>query len=484
MTTRKSVFTIGRGKKLYFRLKDEHGRWKNEPTPFERGQESDAERFAIAAQRTIDRKRGELAADAMPTVSEYAATWLDARSKRGLVSFPDDKGRINNHVLPKLGTLRMDEVTPIVIRDFVRELRANPNLAPRTILHVVDITRAMFHSAMIEQLVVMNPVILERGEKPAKVDKDPEWRAEATYTTDEVRTLVTDRRIPPTRRVQYALKALAALRHGEMAGLAWRHYDDTLEPLGRLLVTQSYDRGKTKTEVTRRVPVHPALAAILAAWRAMWADVYGDEPTPDDLIVPTRNRTMVDPSDASEAFKADLVELGLRVKAGKHRSRGGHDFRAWFLTSAREDGADPVFLEEITHAKKRDVIGGYSRFKWSAICSAMSALRFELVDRDPLAVCLDFAYTDSSYRNRYLNTRPRRDSNPDSRVVPSCATEVSVQNDQVIVTRGEIDELRGQASLLRQLAAAVMAGDELAARRLAAEVEGRAVEKPRRKAVP
>jgi integrase len=65
----------------------------------------------------------------------------------------------------------------------------------------------------------------------------------------------------------YAIKAIAGLRHGEAAGLRWRHYDPDLEPLGRLLVATSYDTGRTKTDVTRRVPVHPTLAKILAAWK-------------------------------------------------------------------------------------------------------------------------------------------------------------------------------------------------------------------------
>ena len=69
--------------------------------------------------------------------------------------------------------------------------------------------------------------------------------------------LISDARIPPERRVQYALKAIAGLRHGEVAGLRWRHYDPALEPLGRLVIATSYDTGRTNTEVTRRVPVHP-----------------------------------------------------------------------------------------------------------------------------------------------------------------------------------------------------------------------------------
>jgi integrase len=73
--------------------------------------------------------------------------------------------------------------------------------------------------------------------------------------------LISDARIPEDRRVLYALKALAGLRHGEVAGLTWRQYDATLEPLGGLSLE------RTKTQVPRRVPVHPTLARALAEWK-------------------------------------------------------------------------------------------------------------------------------------------------------------------------------------------------------------------------
>ena len=63
---------------------------------------------------------------------------------------------------------------------------------------------------------------------------------------------------------------------------------------------------------------------ILAAWKlSHWERIYGRAPTIDDLIVPTRNMTPIDPKDANEAFKRDLAALGLRVGAGAHRDRGG-----------------------------------------------------------------------------------------------------------------------------------------------------------------
>jgi len=92
---------------------------------------------------------------------------------------------------------------------------------------------------------------------------------------------------PRDRQLLYGLEGLAALRHGEAAGLRFRHWDAEVTPLGALLVATSYNKGRTKTKRVRRMPVHAVLAAMLAEWKSSgWQQMMGREPTPDDLVVP------------------------------------------------------------------------------------------------------------------------------------------------------------------------------------------------------
>jgi len=281
-----------------------------------------------------------------------------------------DRGRLRNHVFPHIGALLLPDVKSRHVRDMVRALRQAGELAPRTILNVYGLVHTMFRDALVDEMIESNPCMLHRGELPEKIDKDPEWRMSATYTAREVEQLISDARIPVERRVQYALKAIAGLRHGEVAGVRSRHYEVTHEPLGRLVVATSYDTGRTKTEVTRRVPVHATLAKILEAWKlSHWERIYGRAPTIDDLIMPTRNMTPIDPKDPNEAFKRDLAALGLRVGAGAHRDRGGHDLRSWFITTCQEHGAHRDLLRVVTHTAKGDVVSGYTRATWGALCA-------------------------------------------------------------------------------------------------------------------
>lgn len=366
-----------RRKKWWCRLKFD-GEWKRKPTPFSVADGRDmAQRYADAAQAQIDAR----ASGAM-SVAVYARKWIAVRRDRDIASVADDAGRIENHVLPILGALAMSDVKPRHIRDLVRSLVRDGQLAPRTIINTYGALRSMFRDAVIDEIIASTPCVLARGELPAKVDKDSEWRQLATYTVDEVHALICSPLIPVERRVQYAIKALAGLRHGEMAGLRWRHLNTAI---GQLVIATSYDTGRTKTKVTRLVPVHAALARVLEAWGAQhWALTYGRAPTPDDLIVPTRNMTTVDPTDAGRALKTDLDALGFRVDAGEHRDRGSHDLRAWFITTAQEHGAHRDLLRVVTHRADRDVVSGYTRATWAALCAEVGKLRFEIADADLL----------------------------------------------------------------------------------------------------
>lgn len=370
-----------RGKRLWGRVKNETDKWVSIATPFNVGDEDKARRFAAEVQRSFTAKRKASPSGPL-TVARFAEPWLAEREKRGLRSVADDRGRIRNHVLPAIGDMKLEDVRPKHIRDFVRELRRKTDLAPRTIRNTFGIAHAMFQDAVVEELIPGNPCVLKKGELPGKTDKDPEWRNEATFTIAEVVMLVSDERVPHERRIQYALKALAGLRHGEVAGLRLRHYDKAIEPLHRLLVATSYDTGRTKTEVTRKVPVHPVLAGLLATWLSDgWLEVYGRKPKATDLIVPTRNMTPVAAADAVHSFHSDLEKLGLRVEAGKHRKRGGHDLRAWFITTCQEHGAHRDLLRVVTHTGKGDVVSGYTRATWPALCAEVAKLQVPAIAR-------------------------------------------------------------------------------------------------------
>ncbi|MGN6108753.1 MAG: tyrosine-type recombinase/integrase, partial [Kofleriaceae bacterium] len=390
-------YCYARGRKIWFRYQDESGGWVNKSSKFTVDQAEAAGRYIKALLRGIELKVSGVLVTPTMTLREYVEQWIKDREQRDVASIVDERNRLRRYVLPRLGALQLEEVRPRHVRDLIRHLKVTKRkgkdgtekapLAPRTIHHIYNDLHNVFETAIVDEvLVTANPVRVKQNEMPAKVDADPEWRGLATYTTREVETLITSVLIPVIRRVSYALKSVAGLRHGEAAALCVRHLDFDAVPLGRIRVVQAFSTRhskikSTKTEVTRDVPMHPVLQKILKAWlEDHWPRVYGRRPTPDDFVIPTLTFRCISSKDANDAFKLDLRAHGLRVPAGSRRARGGHDLRSWYETNCIEDGADSLLLRRTTHAKPKDVSGGYERFSWKSLCREVAKLQLNVPD--------------------------------------------------------------------------------------------------------
>lgn len=409
-------YCYARGERIWVRYRDETGKWVSKKTPYMLDQVEFARRFIAAILRGIEGKK-ERGSSNPRTVAEYVEKWFRERRDRGVASAETDHARLKKYALPHVGELVIETVRPRHIRDMVRALRTAKDedgerlLAPRSQHHVFNTLYNVFENAIVDEIYFgENPVKVKAGELPKKVDADPEWRAQATYAVEEVERLLTDPIIPVERRVQYALKALAGLRHGEVAALCWRHLDFSMVPLGKMHVVQAWSSGRsvvksTKSEETRTVPIHPALAKILKVWKdTHWARIHGRAPALDDLVVPTRTMRCVSAKDANEAHKRDLSALGLRVDAGKERDRGGHDLRSWYETRCIEDGADSLLLRRTTHAAPKSVSGGYERFSWATLCREIAKLRVDVPDDRVLLTATRSLQAERKADNRWRNS--------------------------------------------------------------------------------
>jgi integrase len=404
-----------KGAKLWARYKDEHGVWKGAPTPYRPGDEANARRFlktleAASEAKSSFNKRAGGEKKGPITVADYAVRWTDDRKELGLATASDDLTRLRFRILPVLGTMPIEEVRPRHIRDLVLAMRKADVLAPRSIRHVYATAACMFRTAVADELIRFTPCVLAKGTLPKNIDKDASFRANAIFTREEVQILISDIRLLQDRRVVYALKALAGLRHSEASGLRWRQYDQGLGPLGALNLE------RTKTQVPRRVPVHPTLARILQDWReAGWERTFGRAPAAEDFIVPTRNMTERLSPEAQNAFTLDLKMLGMR-------HRRGHDLRRTFITLAQVDGARRDLLETVTHGPRGNIINVYTTFPWPALCAEVAKLRIKKVragvaktgakaaasepvlDGEPRSLATGLATAQRNWRNRWRNS--------------------------------------------------------------------------------
>lgn len=331
-----------------------------------------AERFERQRREAVERGQwSPLVQGTAITLGAWAEKWLAAQRERKVRTIRDIETRTRKYVVPVLGARVLEDIKPKDVRKFVEGL-GSTGLSPRSQNHVYDCLRGMMRDAVIEELIVATPCVLPPHTLPKKRDADPSWRAGAVFTRHELEQLITDSRIPADRRTNYALIALAGLRHGEAAGRRWCDYDPRAVPLGRLAVATQADgrRGvrELKTQNPRAVPVHPFLASVLAAWRSEgFPALFGRAPKPDDWIVPSRLGLARSVRHTHSKLHEDLERLGLRV-------RRTHDLRRTLITLARADGAPRDALQAVTHGPRGDVVDQYTSWPWPALCAAVACL--------------------------------------------------------------------------------------------------------------
>lgn len=310
------------------------------------------------------------------TLANYIDGWLDARKARGVRTVADDETRLRMHVLPRLGCKRLDNITRRDVLDLVESLRSGGRLAPKTVRNVFGTLRTLFRDALIEELVAVDPCVLPRGALPSprELSSSSARRKPSVFSREEVRLLLTDRRVPADRRMLYALLFLTGTRHGEAVGRRWRDLDDAALPLGALTVATQYADEPLKTKTPRVVPVHPLLAQLLTGWKhAGFKEFFLREPRPEDFIVPSRTGKCRASGTSHQGLQLDCAAIGIP-------GRRVHDTRHTFISLARRDGARKDVLERITHNATGDIVDRYTTFDWAPLCEAVACLRLSLTE--------------------------------------------------------------------------------------------------------
>lgn len=355
------------------------------------GQEAETRALLAKLEAAIAERSSTAPAPLTHTVASWAEIWAQRRIDKGKwTNAKLDKTALQRHVVEAsitvhrkqiaLGRLRLEEVRVLHIRAWLEAMEAK-QLAANTVLSTYSLMNRMFRAAVREELLSGTPCLLERGELPQLGEQEPDGRPEdAVFTLRELEQLISDKRLPLDRRVGYAISLLGGLRQGELAALTWADYDSTLEPLGRLYVSKSYTRRNkrvksTKSGVTRWVPVHPALAALLAEWQLSgWSHMLGRRPQREDLLLPNRAGRFLTDLNLWGNLQSDLKLLSWRP-------RTFHDTRATFITYAIAGGASWELLKHISHGVKRrsrKMNQVYVRPPWEVLCAQVQCIKLEL----------------------------------------------------------------------------------------------------------
>lgn len=340
------------------------------------------------AERLLARRRREVAEgtydpDArtgqVPTLRSFAARYFEDRTVR---SVDDEKARFRLHIEPALGRRRLDTITPQMVASWIDDMKAEGELAAKSIRNTHGVLSAMLRQAKFEGLVEGNAAKgLPRGILPPIKSKRP-----APYSRDELAVMLGHPAIPPDVRVLLALMGLAGLRLGEACGRRWRDLNTNKAPLWRLRVHDQYDGQPLKTAEhgdakERDVPVHPVLRDLLVDWyREGFEAQLGRAPRDDDPITPWPAQ-MAPRTENQAAKAADKAIAAAGIE--KIRGRRVHSLRRSFISLARSDGARRDVLETVTHNARGEIIDVYTEFVWPARCEAVSELRVTPLEAMP-----------------------------------------------------------------------------------------------------
>lgn len=305
----------------------------------------DARRLRRRRQASVD--DGTHTPQTRAKLADYAREWVDRYQGRGRRGFRentrDDYRRdLERYVIPRLGTLRLEQVTPRHIAELVgwlcdddaqgervaaeraeaarvaAEAKGQPApepkdaepvyLADSTIRRILSPLRACLASAVAEGLIRHNPtlgVALPARDEQRRIDLgddlDDEERAKA-MSADELATFLT---VCPVRwRPFFHLLAVTGLRWSEIVALRWADLQlDGSTPhvkVRRALVKGTMGPPKSK-HGRRQVPIDHDAVTVLRRVR----DAAGDA-EPADLVFRT---TTGAPLDYSNTRRRVLVPV-------------------------------------------------------------------------------------------------------------------------------------------------------------------------------
>ena len=213
--------------------------------------------------------RGTYVAPSKLTLNAFVKDeWLPAIEGRLRPStFASYHGNMLNHVLPELGSRRLQQITPAMLNRLYGNL--STKLAPATTRYVHLIVRRAFADAVRWDRLALNPA--DRVDPPKRRTPPPMYTWSAEQLSAFLEHVGDDRLYPAWR-----FAAMTGVRRGELLGLHWRDLDLD-SPTPRAAITETLigarQSSTPKTEQGRRkIDLDPKTVAVLRAHRRRQAE--------------------------------------------------------------------------------------------------------------------------------------------------------------------------------------------------------------------
>jgi integrase len=274
-------------------------------------------------------RRGKTRLSAKVTVQRLFDEW-DSNNKSGAVSPTmawKYEGYFKNHILPALGTRRLDSLTETDLNLFFnqtlpskKDAHGNQLLAAPSRRNIYMALSGCLQFAVRNNYIAVNPLRAVRAPKKSKPNDDIDA---VLADSRKILDWIQSGNHPDEARW---LLAYLGLRKGERLGLSWDNIRGLDSNNPSLVINQqlAWDKGTglhlkpPKNGKTRVIPLAEPWVSALKRYRKMWNALPSNpswkEPKEEfkKLLFLQNNGYVIDPNDDNEDWKALLKEINVK----------------------------------------------------------------------------------------------------------------------------------------------------------------------------
>lgn len=163
---------------------------------------------------------GDYLSPSRMTVKEWMTEWLDAYTANVKpYTLRNYQSQVKNHIVPYIGSVKIQELTPECIQRMYNRLRKEENLSPKTIRNIHGILHTALDVLVDNRTIRVNPSTVCRKHLP-KVEK-----REMTYIADDDLKTFMGTISGSTYENLFLIDLFTGLRQGELLGLRWSDID-------------------------------------------------------------------------------------------------------------------------------------------------------------------------------------------------------------------------------------------------------------------